>query len=233
MIVDLKIAGKYVVVIGGGAESCRKTRDFLEAGAKILVVSKTASSGIQKLKQLGKIALQKENIENAEAYVNSLNPKPDLLVAVTNNHKLNADLSKHAKTAGYMVYTPDNPATSDFTLPALAKIGDVKVAVSTAGRSPAMASILRQRIEKMITHGDLLQVKLQDQLRRSLRQQIADQKTRRKLLYEVLENAEVKKLLKKGEFDKAHEVAMETLKKARSEKSPTATIQHEHKECAK
>jgi len=233
MLLDLKIAGKYVVIIGGGLEGYRKTLDFLEAGAKILVVSKTFSSGIQRLMQSGKIRAQKETVENAEAYVHSLSPKPDLLVAVTSNPELNASLIMHAKLAGCMVYAPDKPAISDFTLPAIAKIGDINVAISTTGRSPAMASILRQRIEKIITQEDLLQIKLQNQLRQNLKQQISDQKVRRKLLYEILENSHVKRLLKKGEFDKAQELAMKILEKTCITKTPDASVKQNPQRCAK
>ena len=50
-----------------------------------------------------------------------------------------------------MVYSVDDPAQSDFILPAVAHVGDVKIAVSTSGKSPAMARALRERIEKMVT----------------------------------------------------------------------------------
>ena len=60
-----------------------------------------------------------------------------------------------------MVYSVDNPALSDFILPAVAQVGDVKIAVSTSGKSPAMAKVLRERIEKMITPEDLLEIQLQ------------------------------------------------------------------------
>jgi len=233
MLLDLKMDGKYVVVIGGGSEGYRKTLDFLESGAKIRVVSKTFSSGIQRLMQSGRITVQKASVENAETYVRNLKPKPDLLVAVTSNPELNANLIRYAKSSGCTVYAPDNPSISDFTLPALAKIGDVKVAISTTGRSPAMASVLRQRIEKMITQEDLLQVKLQNQLRRNLKQQISDQKTRRKLLYEILENSRVKRLLKKGEFDKAQELAMKILEKSCTNKTSDFTAKQKTKRCTK
>ena len=61
-----------------------------------------------------------------------------------------------------MVYAVDNPALSDFILPAVAQVGDVKVAVSTGGKSPAMARVLRERIEKLVTPEDLLEIELQE-----------------------------------------------------------------------
>ena len=218
-----------MVVVGGGSESYRKTQSFVEAGSKILVVSKTFSRDIKQLHALGKLKLLQEEVEDAEAFVKNLNPKPDLLVAVTNNHKLNAQLIKHAKTSGCMVYSVDNPAASDFILPALAKIGEVRIAISTAGKSPAMARVLRQRIEKTVTVEDLLQIKLQTHLRAVLKKQVSDQKVRKRLLYAVLENPEIKKLLKEDKFNEAQEMAVKILEKTVKEtsKAPVAKPRRE------
>jgi precorrin-2 dehydrogenase/sirohydrochlorin ferrochelatase len=213
MLVDLNFKGKYVVVVGGGSESYRKTLSFVEARSKILVVSKTFSLGIKKLHTMGKLELLQAEVKDAEDFMKSLNPKPDLLVAVTNDHKLNAQLIKHAKSAGCMVYAVDNPSVSDFILPALAKVGEVRIAISTTGKSPAMARVLRQRIEKMITEEDLLQIKLQNHLRANLKQRILDQKARRQILYKILKNDEVKSLLKEGKFGEAQKTARKILEK--------------------
>jgi precorrin-2 dehydrogenase/sirohydrochlorin ferrochelatase len=214
LLVDLNFNGKYVVVVGGGSESYRKTSSFVEAGSKILVVSKTFSLGIKKLHTTGKLELLQTEVKDGEAFVKSLKPKPDLLVAVTNDHKLNAQLIKHAKSAGCMVYAVDDPSVSDFILPALAKVGDVRIVVSTAGKSPAMARVLRQRIEKIITEEDLLQIKLQNHLRANLKQRISDQKVRRQILYKTLKSDEVKRFLKEGKFGEAKEMAMKILEKS-------------------
>ncbi|MGB9854126.1 MAG: precorrin-2 dehydrogenase/sirohydrochlorin ferrochelatase family protein, partial [Candidatus Bathyarchaeales archaeon] len=87
--------------------------------------------------------------------------------------------------------------------PALAKIGEVKVAISTAGKSPAMAGILKRRIEKMITEEDMLQIKLQCHVRELLKKKIPDQKVRRRILYKILENKNVSRFLKEKKFDDA------------------------------
>ena len=208
MLVDLDFKGKYVVIVGGGSESYRKTPAFVEAGAKILVVSKTFSDGIKKLNALGKLELLQTEVKDAEAFVKSLSPKPDLLVAVTNDHALNAALIRHAKSAGCMVYAVDNPAISDFILPAIARVGEVRIAVSTVGKSPAMAKVLRQRIEKMVTQEDLLQIKLQTYARAVLKKRIRDQKVRKQILYKMLKNDEIKRFLKEDKYDEAKKMAM-------------------------
>jgi precorrin-2 dehydrogenase/sirohydrochlorin ferrochelatase len=213
LLVDLNFNGKYVVIVGGGSESYRKTQTFAEAGSKILVVSKTFSRGIKELHTMGKLELLQAEVKDGEAFVKNLKPKPDLLVAVTNDQQLNAQLIKHAKKSGCMVYSVDNPAASDFILPALAKIGEVRIAVSTAGKSPAMARVLRQRIEKMIKQEDLLQIELQTYARTFLKKQIVDQKVRKQILYKTLKNEEIKRFLKEGKFDEAREMAVKFLEK--------------------
>jgi precorrin-2 dehydrogenase/sirohydrochlorin ferrochelatase len=214
LLVDLNFKGKYVVIVGGGSESYRKTPPFVEAGAKILVVSKTFSDGIKKLHATGKLELLEAEVKDAETFVKSFNPKPDLLVAVTNDHVLNAALIRHAKSSGCMVYAVDNPAASDFILPAIAKVGEVRIAISTAGKSPAMARELRQRIEKMVTQKDLLQIELQTYARAVLKTRILDQKVRRKILYEVLKDKEIKRFLQEGKFEEAKETALKIVESA-------------------
>ena len=132
-----------------------------------------------------------------------------MLVAVTNDQNLNLRLVKHAKAAGCMVYGVDNPAISDFMFPALAKIDDIKIAISTSGKSPTMARVLRQRIEKMITKEDLLQIQLQDYIRPILKQRLPEHKIRKIVLSEILEDTHIKKLLRKGKFDDAKNFALE------------------------
>jgi precorrin-2 dehydrogenase/sirohydrochlorin ferrochelatase len=223
----MKLDGKYIVVIGGGGEGYRKTLNFVNSGAKILVVSRAFSKGIKRLHQMKKIDLLETEVKDAKTFVTSLNPKPDLLLAVTSNHELNAQIVKHAKSAGCMVYAVDNPSISDFILPALAKVGEVQVAISTFGKSPAMARVLRQRIEKMVTEEDLQQIKLQTCARTFLKQSVSDQKVRRRMLYQLLKNEQVKQLLKENKFDEAKEMAMRILEnwiKNPSEKTHPTTV---------
>lgn len=211
MLVDLKLQGKTVIVVGGGKEAYRKTGSFVDSGAVIWVISKDFSDGIKSLADTKKVALVKTEIKDAKAFVDSLNPKPDLLLAVTDNAVLNLELVVAAKAFGCMVYSVDNPANSDFILPAVAHIGDVKVAVSTSGKSPAMARLLRERIEKLVTAEDLLEIELQAHVRGVLKSRISDSEARSRLLYEILNNDKIKDALKQGNLCEAQELAMKLI----------------------
>ena len=211
MIIDFKFEGKYVVMVGGGSEAYNKALTFLDAGSKVLVVSRNFSSGIMELHRMKKIDLLRTEVRNGETFVKQLNPKPDLLAIATSDHKLNASLARRAKSAGHMVYVADNPAISDFILPAVARIGDVRVTISTGGKSPAMAKARRERIEKLITKEDLLHIKLQEYMRGILKQRIINQKDRKKILYKILEDEQVQKTLKDGKLGAAQKTAMKIM----------------------
>jgi precorrin-2 dehydrogenase / sirohydrochlorin ferrochelatase len=208
LLIDLKLEGKNIIVAGGGLQAYRKTGSFVDSGAIIWVISKDFSEGIMGLADAKKVALVKTEIKGAKAFVNSLNPKPDILLAVTDNAKLNLELVKAAKHVGCMVYSVDNPALSDFVLPAVAHVGDVKVAVSTSGKSPVMARLLRERIEKLVTPEDLLEIELQANVRGILKKQVSDARARSKVLYEILNNDRIKQILKEGKLLEAQELAM-------------------------
>lgn len=212
MLIDLKLDKKTVIVVGGGAEAYRKTQSFVDSGAKIWVISKDFSKDVQKLGEEKKVTLLKTEIQNAKTFVESLNPKPDVFLAVTNNPKLNLELIKSAKSFDCLVYSVDNSAFSDFILPAVAKVGDVKIAVSTGGKSPAMARVLRQRIEKLVTPDDLLEIELQAKLRSILKDKVHDSKIRSKMLHEILNNDNIKQALREGKLQEAEKMALKLLK---------------------
>lgn len=218
MLIDLKLTGKTVMVIGGGAEAYRKTQSLLDSGATIWLISKEFSKDVLSLGETKKVALLKTEVKDAKTFIDSLNPKPDLLLAATDNSKLNLELVKAAKTYGSIVYAVDNPAISDFILPAVAHIGDVKVAVSTGGKSPAMAHVLRERIEKLVTPQDLLEIELQEKCRTQLKQLIADPKARSKTLYEILNDVNIKAALVKGNMAEAETYALQLINKGEKKK---------------
>lgn len=213
MLIDLRLAGKTVIIIGGGAEAYRKTQSFVDSGATIWVISKEFSNGIQKFGEEKKLILMKTDVKDGTSFVDCLNPKPDILLAATNDSKLNLKLVQAAKAWGCMVYAVDNPALSDFILPAVAQVGDVKVAVSTGGRSPSMAHVLKERIEKLVTPQDLLEIELQANVRGVLKEQVSDSKARSKLLYEILNNVNIKEALCEGKFQEAQKLAMKFIEK--------------------
>jgi precorrin-2 dehydrogenase/sirohydrochlorin ferrochelatase len=214
LIIDFNFIGKYVAVVGGGSEAFSKVQNFLDAGSRVLVISRNFSEGILNLHANKRIDLLRMEIKDGEAFVKQLNPKPDLLAVATSDHEINAKLAASAKAEGFTVYVADNPAMSDFILPAVSKIGDVRITVSTGGKSPAMAKTLRERIERLITKQDLLHIELQEHMRAILKEQVGEQKTRKRILYHILGDERVNEFLKEGKLNQAQKEAMKIMKKA-------------------
>ena len=97
----------------------------------------------------------------------------------------------------------------------MAKLGDVRVAVSTQGMSPAMAGVLRKRIEKLITREDLLQVRLQGKLRESAKRLLPDAAARKDFVYKIIGDGRIKDMLKRNRYREAEMLAMKMLSSRR------------------
>src|SRR5690606_10475975 len=69
-----------------------------------------------------------------------------LAFAATDSREVNAAVILEARDLGVLVNAADAPADGDFTLPALLRRGDVTVSVSTGGRSPALAALIRDHL---------------------------------------------------------------------------------------
>jgi siroheme synthase-like protein len=114
---DLDLKGKTVMAIGGGDTAYRNIQYLIDSGATIWVISRDFSSGILKLGETRKVALLKTDVKDAKAFVDSLNPKPYVLVIATGNTKLDSELAHSAKSHGSLIYAVDALELCDFTLP--------------------------------------------------------------------------------------------------------------------
>lgn len=148
MLIDLKLAGKTVLIFGGGNTGEKKAKKFSQANSTVVVVSKNFTNDLKRLGQQEKLKLVEAEVEVNSPSTTSLISKSDLIIAATDNPKLNEDITKEARKRGILVCAVDRPSISDFHLPAIAHVGEIRIAVSTGGKSPAMARILRKRVEE-------------------------------------------------------------------------------------
>ncbi|MDG6905394.1 MAG: hypothetical protein JRN20_06400 [Nitrososphaerota archaeon] len=141
---------------------------------------------------------------------------PFLTLISTGEHYLDKRIAGIAKQSGSLVYVVDSPKLNDLNMPAVAKLGeDVRVAISTGGKSPAMARMLRRRIEKIIGRDDLLQVKLQGHLRKEIRRSERDPVKRKRMIYQLLRDKTIKSLLRQDRFEDATRIGLERIKRSR------------------
>ena len=142
--VNLCLSGQPVLVVGGGPVAARKVEALLRAGAHLTVVSPTAVDAISEHPD---IAWRQRTYQPGDA--NSYR----LVVTATSDPAVNAQVARDCETGNVFVNSADDPANCTFTLPSVARRGDLQVAVSTGGRSPALARWLRRRIEREIDSG--------------------------------------------------------------------------------
>lgn len=156
----LDLRDKPVVVIGGGEVAERKVAALLPTGAKVTVISPVLSAGLQGL-----------DIEvRQRPYVVGDLRGAYLAVIATDDTDLNRIAAEEARAERVLVNTVDDIDYCDFIAPAVVQHGDITLAVSTNGKSPAFARFLREQLESFLTpeYGDLLEVleKVRKELRR-------------------------------------------------------------------
>ncbi|MCK5627483.1 bifunctional precorrin-2 dehydrogenase/sirohydrochlorin ferrochelatase [Candidatus Bathyarchaeota archaeon] len=212
MLIEMKVANKQVIVVGGGEVGERKVQALLREGAKVTVASKDFTDYLSNLGKSNKINLKKIEKEPLSQIVGTLTDF-DIIIAATDDEEMNIALSKQARSSKIPICVVDHPDICDFYFPATTDFGNLKIAVSTGGKSPAMASVLRKRLEKYVTKEDVLQVELQDYARKILRLKIKSSSQRKKILYEIMEDNQVSTFIKEDKLEEAKKIAEEIINK--------------------
>ncbi len=140
--VFLNISGKKCVVVGGGEVALRKVKMLLECDGKVTVVSPKPHPEIAKLSKEGEIHLVRRDYE-AEDLRDAV-----LAVASTNVKEINRKVADEARKEGVLLNVVDDPEQSDYIVPSFFQRGDLTIAISTGGTSPALARKMRAKLEQ-------------------------------------------------------------------------------------
>jgi siroheme synthase-like protein len=138
----LNIKGRKCVVVGGGQVALRKVNALLNHGANVEVISAEPCQELGMLAERGKVHLLSRDYAHGDL-VGAL-----IAIAATDNGKTNEEVAREAKGRGTLINVVDDPHRSDFIVPSYLSRGDVAIAVSTGGRSPALARKIRANLEK-------------------------------------------------------------------------------------
>lgn len=140
ILVDLQ--GKRALVVGGGKVAQRKIETLLEHGASVQVVARELTATLKALRKDGEIECRRE--EFSEAFLEGA----FLVFAATDDAALNRRVSQAAQQRGLLVNAVDQPADCNFIVPSVLARGDLLIAVSTSGKSPAFARKVRVELER-------------------------------------------------------------------------------------
>jgi len=137
--VNLVVEGVPCLVVGGGAIAARKARGLLDCGAVVHVVAPDVGVEARALTGLtwDERPYRAGDLEGRR-----------LVMTATDDPAVNAQVAADATAAGLWVNSADDPANCSFTLPAVARQGELTVAISTGGHSPALAAWLRRHVEE-------------------------------------------------------------------------------------
>lgn len=138
----LKLEGKRCLVVGAGRIGEPKIASLLNTGARVHVVALEASPAVHEWAQAGKITLA------LRAYTDHDLKGIFLAVVATASRALNASIYREAQLRGVLCNVVDDPAYCDFYYGAVVRRGDLQIAISTNGQSPALAQKIRQQLER-------------------------------------------------------------------------------------
>ncbi len=132
---------KVCLVVGGGTVAERKVQRLLECEASVRVVGESLSERLQSLQKSGQIQCL------AGRYSAACLDGAFMVICATDDRAVNEQVMQDCRSRGIPVNVVDDPERCDFILPAIAEQGDLSIAVSTGGKSPALAKRLRRELE--------------------------------------------------------------------------------------
>ncbi|HWG17515.1 MAG TPA: bifunctional precorrin-2 dehydrogenase/sirohydrochlorin ferrochelatase [Acidobacteriaceae bacterium] len=140
----LKLTARPCTVIGAGKLAESKIESLLTANARVTVIAPQANDRITALADAGEIALHLREYKNGDL------ASQFLAVAATDNPAVNRAVFAEAEASGVLINAVDDPPFCDFYFPSVVRRGDLQIAISTAGHSPALAQRLRKEINELL-----------------------------------------------------------------------------------
>jgi len=129
--------------VGGGEIGERKARALLQCGAQVTVVSPALTRGLAALAAAGRVVDRRRTFRRSDLRGCAL------VVDATDDPSLDAAVAALGRRARVLVNVVDRPELCDFILPSVLQRGELQIAVSTGGRSPALAREIRRRLEAL------------------------------------------------------------------------------------
>lgn len=140
--ITLDVSGRLCVVIGGNDEASERVFRLLEAGAKVVVVNPTLNTPLKKFAASAKIIHRGRHFRSTDTQDAFL-----ILNLLQDDPELSKSLFELSKSERFLIWSMDQPDRSNFFMPAVVERGRLKIAISTSGASPTLASVLRQNCE--------------------------------------------------------------------------------------
>lgn len=166
-------------MVGAGLIGLEKVESLLRCGALIRVVAPRAVARVQELSAQGQISWLAREYEPADVL------GCDLVIAATNDREVNRVIFEQARSQHILCNTADDAPLCDFFFASIVQRGDLQIAISTAGQSPALAQRLRREIDAQLPADLGPWLAELGQLRREVLQTMPAGAARKVLLHEL------------------------------------------------
>ena len=175
----LKLEGRNCLVLGAGSVGEQKIRSLVDCGAHIRVVAPSASAAVREWAERGALTWIQRPFESADLV------GVFLVVAATSSVDVNHAIYHEAQARGILCNVVDDPPHCDFYYPAVVRRGQLQIAISTAGLSPALAQRIRKQLEREFPPAYASWLEEIGSQRESLFSAGGDPELRRKLLHQL------------------------------------------------
>jgi len=213
----LDIQKKPCLIVGGGFIASRKVIVLRRAQARVTVIAPEISTELQRKVKANDITWQKKKYvpEDLQGY--------QLVIAATDDRKVNAEVAAHCREQNVLVNAADDAKNCDFILPSIIDRSPVQIAVSTGGASPVLARMLRAKLENCTpaAYGQL--AKLIEDNRLAARAKFASVDQRRKFWEQVLQGP-IAELVFAGRQAAAQILLQETIETADMQALPRGEV---------
>jgi len=179
--VNLDIRHQSCLVVGGGAVGTRKVKTLLDCGAAVTVVSPDVSNLLSGLAEQNLISLKQRPYRASDL------KGVFLVIGATDNKVLNREIHNDARRQGKLCNIADRPELCNFILPSIVERGDLIIAISTSGKSPAVARRLRKQIEAQFGPEYAEFLKLMGSVRKILLEQTRDPEAHRRIFESLID----------------------------------------------
>lgn len=200
--VMLDVKGRKCVVVGGGEVAARKVETLLGCGALVTVLAPALAPELADMTE--RRAVQYVKREYSKEFIDGAS----LVVAATDDEKTNRAVYDDAVSAGIQVNVVDVPELCTFIVPSIVERGDLLIAVSTSGKSPAMAKRIRKELEKIFGDEYRVVLDLMGEMR-VLAQEREPNLEKRMGVLSAIANSNIIERIKRGERPGAEETLRE------------------------
>jgi siroheme synthase-like protein len=138
----VKLQGRLVVVVGGGEIASGKIDGLLRAGARVRVIAPEVHNSFAELIRNRRIEWVPRKFQAGDL------SGVTLIIAATSAPGVNASVFRQAETRGILCNAVDDIENCHFYYGSIVQRGDLQIAISTNGKSPALAQRLRQELEQ-------------------------------------------------------------------------------------